>query len=101
MKRHTGLAVSDHAVARLAERADAGYLGAQWLRERLREVVERALRDGSAETHYVEGQRRVRVDVLGVALYAVVGRDETGFTRGGEAVVTCLTLEQVAAGWRK
>ena len=98
MKRERVTAISDHAVARLAERADAGYLGADVIRKYLRDAVKRAVRDGLVEEHFIAGQRRVRVNVLGVELFAILAHDETGFTSGGEAVVTCLTPDQVRSG---
>lgn len=42
-----------------------------------------------------DGQERVLVTVLGVSVWAIIGRDTTGWGRGGRAVVMCLTPEQV------
>jgi hypothetical protein len=89
------LAVSDHAVDRLRERADANYLDAAQVRRLLAEEVAR----GVPERHYVTGQERVRLTLLGVEVWAVIGVDKTGWSRrhhgSGRAVVTVLTLEQV------
>ena len=68
-------------------------------RDGLRRLAQRAVGDhaGRVEAHYYPGQQRVPFAVLGCALYAVVAKDKTGWGRGGVAVVTVLTPEQVRA----
>ena len=88
------LAVTPHAVARFRERASAGFLDNEWIRR----IIARAVARGVAEPHYVPGQARVRLTVAGSSdVYAIVGRDETGWSDSGVAVVTVLTAEQVEA----
>lgn len=90
------IAISDHAVQRLRERTGAEHMPSESLREALREMIQ--LQRRYEEQHYAPGQTRILVDFFGVTVYAVMGEDETGWTRGGRAVVTILTPEQVHAG---
>lgn len=87
------LAITPHACARFRERTSASYLDNEWVRMLIARGVER----GVEEPHYVAGQVRVRFRAPGVdGIYAIIGRDETGWSSNGRAVVTVLTAEQVA-----
>lgn len=92
------LAVADHAVARVAERAGAGFLDPEYIRRVVAETCLRAIARRKEEPHYVAGQTRVLVTILGVDFFAILGEDRTGWGRGRDhrAVVTALTPEQVA-----
>jgi hypothetical protein len=89
------LAITDHAVARLRERTGAQHLIADACRHLIRDAV----RAGREHPHYVLGQTVVRVNVMGVEVYAVLGADATGWSASGRAVVTVLTVEQLESGW--
>ena len=91
------LAIAHHVVDRVRQRAGATFLDAEHIRNIIAEAYRRAVRAGCVETHYYPGQQRVPFAVLGCALYAVVAKDKTGWGRGGVAVVTVLTPEQVRA----
>lgn len=93
------LAVSQHAVDRVRERANVHFLDDERVRLLVAEACLDALDEGTSEAHYVRGQERVLVAVLGCELYAVLGEDTTGWGRGParRAVVTVLTPAQVAA----
>lgn len=90
--RNRRLAISDHAVKRLRQRAP---FCAALDDERVRLMIADAVARGVLEDHYLPGQRRVRGAFLGTDLYVIIGRDETGWGRGGRAVVTVLTEWQV------
>ena len=99
------LAVSNHAVERMRERAGAGFLDDERIRLLIASACRAAVAEGGVEPHYVPGQERVRVTVLGCDVYAVLGADRTGWGRGAgrRAVATILTPEQVTASkaWRQ
>lgn len=86
--RDRRLAISDHAVRRVRERAPSC---AALDDERLRLLIAESVASGVSEDHYVAGQRRVRGSFLGADLYVIIGADRTGWGRCGEAVVTVLT----------
>lgn len=96
------LAITEHAVERYRERAGLLHLGA----EECRLALARALRDeidagAAVEPHWIAGQSRVRIHVLGVPLVVIVGRDVTGWSRSGHAVVTVLTADQLEQSMRE
>jgi hypothetical protein len=92
------LAISDHAVARFRERTGAHHLE----RDACRHLIGQAVRAARSREypHYVVGQTVVRVTILGVEVFAVIGQDLTGWSRSGRAVITVLTEEQLDASWK-
>lgn len=97
MYRDRRLAITPHAVNRLRERAGVAYLD----EDLCRRVIAQAVADaaGDEEAHPVRrGQTRVRVRVLGVDVFAIIGRDRTGWSTSGRAVVTVLTPSQIRFG---
>lgn len=97
--RDRRIAVSQHAVERMRERAGAQFLDDERIRLLIAEACVAALATDQTEPHYIPGQVRVRVQVLGCAVFAVLGVDLTGWGRGSSrrAVVTVLTSEQIEA----
>ena len=92
------LSIRDHAVARFRERTGAHHMD----REECRRLIGLAVRGARHREypHYVVGQTVVRVTILGVEVFAVIGRDLTGWSNSGRAVVTVLTEEQLDASWK-
>jgi hypothetical protein len=93
--RDRRLAVTPHAVDRLRERTGATHLDDDACRWIIADAALPAIEAGTEESHYVLGQSRVRVDLFGLDVYAVIGRDDTGWSTDGLAVVTILTPAQV------
>src|SRR5574341_1165113 len=93
--RDRRLAVTPHAVERLRERTGAAHLADDECRWIIAEAALPAIEAGREEPHYVPGQSRVRVNLWGLDVFAVIGRDNTGWSRDGLAVVTILTPEQI------
>lgn len=90
------LAVTDHAVERFRERTGAQHMEA----DECRRIIAKAVKAGSAPMpHYILGQTSVRVTMMGVEVFAIIGQDKTGWSRTGRAVITVLTRAQLEASW--
>lgn len=90
-KRYNGdLAISDHAVQRVMERGGAMYLDEETVRRFLAKEVWRALEEEGPQPNYGhEGQMRVRAQIIGAELWAILAVDDTGYSNScGIAVAT-------------